>query len=122
MSSPVGRTTSSELGKRGTSPSSAQIATEVTGPMPKWAARSAAHPGGRRDSMPSWRRSGSSSPVSRRATRLARKAWPGCGWPVSYRAAMLGLVLAIIPLSPVSTLPCGPTIHRLLVLAWNATT
>ena len=43
MSSPVWRTTSSELANRRTSPSSAQIATEVTAPMPKWAARSAAH-------------------------------------------------------------------------------
>ena len=69
MSSPVWRTTSSELPNRRTSPSSAQIATEVTAPMPKWAARSAAHPGCRRDSMSSCRRSGSSSAVSRSICR-----------------------------------------------------
>src|SRR5664280_1499200 len=34
---------------------------------------------------------------------------------------MPGLVLAIMP-SPVSTLPCGPTVHRSPVFAWNATT
>ncbi len=39
MSSPVWRTTSSELANRRTSPGSAQIATEVTAPMPKWVCR-----------------------------------------------------------------------------------
>ena len=65
MSSPVWRTALSELGNRRTSPSSAQIATEVTGRTPNWVARSARQPGWRRDRMPSWRRSGSSSAVSR---------------------------------------------------------
>ena len=69
MSSPVWRTTSPELPNRRTSPSSAQIATAVTGPTPNWVARSAAQPGWWRDSMPSWRRSGSSSPVSRSICR-----------------------------------------------------
>src|ERR1039458_2349085 len=45
MSSPVGRTALSELANRRTSPSSAQIATEVTGPTPNWVARSARPPG-----------------------------------------------------------------------------
>jgi hypothetical protein len=40
MSRPAWRTTSSDLVNRRTSPSSAQIATEVTAPMPKWAVRS----------------------------------------------------------------------------------
>jgi hypothetical protein len=40
---------------------------------------------------------------------------------VPYGVAMLGLVFSLIP-SPVSVVPpCGPTIHRLLVFAWNAT-
>ena len=37
--------------------------------MPNWVARSARQPGWRRDSMSSWRRSGSSSPVSRSICR-----------------------------------------------------
>ena len=65
MSSPVWRITLSELANRCTSPSSAQLATAVTAPMPKCAARSAAQPGWRREIRSSWRRSGSSSPVSR---------------------------------------------------------
>ena len=69
MSSPVWRTTSLELGNRRTSPSSAQIATEVTAPTPNWVARSARQPGCRREIMSSWRRSGASSPVSRSTCR-----------------------------------------------------
>src|SRR6266508_2445935 len=109
MSRPVWRTASSEEAKRRVSPISAQIATEVIGPIPKWVVRSARQPGWRREKRASSARSGSSSPVSRSSCRrptstasrpagdssaAVRRAWPAAlvreattGTPWWYRVA-----------------------------------